>query len=215
MRRAVVVLLLMSGGFASAAMADIYAPDPWRLGPPTRLDVERRWWLEIGPVFPDESGQTHLWQTGFDLAGGIEFPVTRSDGLGLRVRSGILPLRGTLSGDTLSGESWTLYSLTVAGQHRIALWRNSPSVRVLTGIEMGGASMRFGKVNHRASSFVRTDPARIQNGTIFGLGAGLEVAPEHAIGGFAKLGFDWFWGEGSYTWRSIAAGVTFPIQPHR
>jgi hypothetical protein len=211
MRRAAFLTLMLVVISSSIAAADIYAPRISRVGPDPDMVVERRWWLETGPVFPDRQGTTGYWQTGFGLGGGVEFPMERALGLFIRAQSGLLPLRGSTSaGDTLSGESWTLYSLTLGLHHRLVAWPNSPSVRLITGIEAGAALQHFGRYDERGLYSNGTQAARRENGMLLGFGAGFEVAPEAAIGGFAEARFHWYSSDVVYTWSTIEAGITFP-----
>lgn len=211
MRRAAFLTLLLVVLTASVAAADIYAPRISRVGSDPDMVVERRWWLETGPIFPDRQGTTGYWQTGFGLGGGVEFPMERALGLFIRAQSGLLPLRGSTSiGDTLSGESWTLYSLTLGMHHRLVAWPNSPSVRLLTGLEAGVASQHFGRYDERGLYSNGSQGARRENGMLLGFGAGFEVAPEAGVGGFAEARFHWYSGDVVYTWSTIEAGVTFP-----
>ncbi len=211
MRRTASLILMLLPLCTSVAAADIYAPRFSRSGPPPEIPVERRWWLETGPVFPDRQGTTGYWQTGFGLGGGVEFPAGRNLGLFVRMHSGLLPLRGSTSiGDTLSGESWGLYSLTVGLHHRLVAWPNSPSVRLLTGIETGVASQHFGRYDERGRYSNGTRTAHRENGMLLGFGAGFEIAPEAALGGFAEARFHWYSGDLVYTWSTIEAGLTFP-----
>ena len=211
MGRAASLILMLAMISASIAAADIYAPRISRVGPDPDMVVERRWWLETGPVFPDRQGTTGYWQTGFGLGGGVEFPMERALGLFIRAQSGLLPLRGSTSiGDTLSGESWTLYSLTVGLHHRLMAWPNSPSIRLLTGMEVGGASQHFGRYDTRGRYYSESQNAHRESGMLLGFGAGFEVAPEAAVGGFAEARFHWYSGDVVYTWSTIEAGLTFP-----
>jgi hypothetical protein len=209
MRRAAFLIPVAAILTASAAVADVYAPRV--IERPPDIVVERRWWLETGPVFPDRQGTTGYWQTGFGLGGGFEFPVGQTASLFARLHSGLLPLRGTsMIGDTLSGESWTLYSLTFGAHSRLAPWKNSPSVRVLNAAEVGFASLRFGRIDERGPYSNGTQSARSEDGLLLGLGAGMEVAPEGAIGGFVEARVHWFSSGATYTWATVDAGVSFP-----
>ena len=202
--RLVALLVVVSTG---AARADIRGYPPDARGDVGPIEIDRRWWIDVGTSSPARTGHTSFFQTGLLVGGGVEFPVARQTVVDVALRSSIWPIRGSSAYlDTLNGGSTYFLGAAVGFRNHLVF---VPTAFAMTfGLEAGPGLLHFGKVDQRLGGASQSLPAENEVGTLLAISLGFEYRNPEAVGVLFRFDEDWLNGSGIWSWSNVELGLT-------